>query len=493
MVERSNLTGREKLYRTDGSRRPDEEVLKECGNIGLRLALLDDAMHGRASSIEPDLQYPPRLFLSYKWGSETENAWVAQLAQRLTRHGWDVVFDQLRDETVDRSVEEFVSRLVSCRVFVAVLSRAFITSAIEAKHASWVFEEMQCALIARSRMRLVGIVPPTLARSMVDPTPAPVRMPPRPDELAIVVEEMETPEFHEVYEVRDTDGLERFLDQSLTYNGPGLDQTKRAWVAERLARSGDEAPLREILERYPFVSGAWRRLIVLLRDRGDIQSALEATRQGLKHVDESGERLAIEHEQIELLKRCGDRIGAAKASSRLIDRRPRDWVAHYHLGDLLDDAGEPWAARSHLLLACHDKDSGAAPHNTLAVVYMGLGLLSRAAEELERALAIDPMLAPAHRNLEKVRAAKAGSTQPEVKEVSGPLPGCSDCEAIFVPREDRPFICAACGASQVKAVPCDVCGAEGLSLIGVSEGGGVAFLCPICRVGTIVSKDHAGL
>ena len=103
-------TGRENLYRADGSRRPDAEVLKEGGHLGLRLALLDDAMHGRAASADYDVQYPSRLFLSYKWGSEAENAWVRQLAHRLTQHRWDVVFDQWRDEAADRSVEEFVLR-----------------------------------------------------------------------------------------------------------------------------------------------------------------------------------------------------------------------------------------------------------------------------------------------------------------------------------------------------------------------------------------------
>jgi len=118
----STNTGRANLYRSDGSRRSDAEVLKEIGHIGLRLALLDDAMYRRAGAFEPDLQYPPKLFLSYKWGSEAENAWVTQLAQRLTKHGWDVVFDQLRDETSDRSVEEFVSRRCGClgRAVVAV-------------------------------------------------------------------------------------------------------------------------------------------------------------------------------------------------------------------------------------------------------------------------------------------------------------------------------------------------------------------------------------
>jgi hypothetical protein len=91
MAEQANTTGRANLYRADGSRRPDAEVLEECGNIGLRLALLDDAMHRRANSTDSASRYPPRLFLSYKWGSDSENAWVAQLAQRLAERGWDVV------------------------------------------------------------------------------------------------------------------------------------------------------------------------------------------------------------------------------------------------------------------------------------------------------------------------------------------------------------------------------------------------------------------
>lgn len=470
-------------------------MLNESGNIGLRVALLDDAMHRRGASVEPDSWYPPQLFLSYKWGTETENAWVAQLARRLTKHGWDVVFDQLRDETADREVEDFVSRLVSCRVFVAVLSPGFVASAIQARRASWVFDEMQCALLARSRMRLVGIVPPAgLAQGAVEPTPAPIRMPPRAGELAVVVEAMTRPEFDEVHEVRDAADLERLLDRSLTYSGPGLAAAERAWVVERLVRVGDEASLREILDRHPFVSGAWRRLVVLLRDRGDTRAALDAAQQALVHVHESGERLALEHEQIDLLKGCGDRVGAAQAATRLIDRRPRDWIAHFHLGDLLDDAHEPWAARSHLLLACRGTDSDARPHNTLAVVYMGLGLLARAAEELERALSLDAALATAQRNLEKVRAARATPSPLDVKEVKGPLPGCSACEAIFMPREDRPFTCAACGASRPASTgPCVVCGAEGLCLIGVFEGRGAVLRCPICRTGAITSKDHATL
>ena len=454
-------------------------------------------MDRHLASGDPDLQYPPRLFLSYKWGSEAENAWVAQLAERLTKHGWDVVFDKWRNETADRSVEEFVSRLATCRVFVGVLSPAFIDFAIEGKHASWAFDEMQCAVIAHAddRMRLIGVVPPAeLAEVTVELTPPPVRMPPRPDQLSIVIQAQLQPKFEEVFEVRNWDDLEQFLKRLLTYEGPKLGDAEREWVAERLATGGKEISLREILGRHPFISAVWRRLVVLLRDHGDLQGALKATLQALEHVCVSEEKLAFEHEQIELLRRCGDRVGAAHAATCLIDRYPRDWVAHFHLGEMLDDADELWAARNHLLLACRGTDLRAAPHNALAVVYMGLGLLSRADEELERALSIEPALAIARRNLEKVRAERATSTRSEPTEINGPLPGCSSCEAIFVPREGRPLTCAACGASRsARVVPCDICGAEGPAPAGAFQGGAVAVRCPICHAGTMTSKRHTSL
>jgi Flp pilus assembly protein TadD len=485
-------TGRANLYRIDGSRRPDAEVLAESGNIGLRLALLDDAMHFRASSAEADLLYPPALFLSYKWGSVVEDAWVRDLAERLTRRGWDVVFDRQRDETVDRTVEAFVSRLVKCRVFVAVLSPAYVASAFAASRPTWVFDEMQCALVARDRMRLIGIVPPKeLTTAAVAAPLTTVEVPQIP---AIVVQPMPKAEFHELHEVRYGDDLERFLDASLTYAGPRLDDADRAWVVERLSRANDEASLRQILERHPFVSGAWRRLVVLLRDRGPLQSALEAVQRALEMVQEPAERLPFLHEQIELLKRNGDRVGAAQAATQLIDQRPRDWVAHFHLGDLLDDANDSWPARSHLLLACRGGDSQAAAHNTLGVVYMGLGLLARASETLEHALRIDPTLAMARSNLDKARAVLAASHEPGAIEVEGPLPGCSGCDAIFVPRADRPFICAACGASKrASTSPCELCGTDGVAPILTIGGNYMPVRCPICRTGTVTSKDRARL
>ena len=64
------------LYRPDGSRRSDAEVVSEWGKIGLRLGLLEEAIQRRGDAQEHHVHYPLRMFLSYKWGSPAEtNGW----------------------------------------------------------------------------------------------------------------------------------------------------------------------------------------------------------------------------------------------------------------------------------------------------------------------------------------------------------------------------------------------------------------------------------
>src|SRR5262249_17979445 len=130
------------------------------GKIGLRLALLDDAIHRRAEAGEISVHYPLRMFLSYKWGSPVENEWLATLAQKLAQRGWDVVFDRYRNETVDRSVEEFVSRIATCRVFLAVATPQYIAHAINpSQEPTWVFDEYQAAIINETAHYCIALAP----------------------------------------------------------------------------------------------------------------------------------------------------------------------------------------------------------------------------------------------------------------------------------------------------------------------------------------------
>src|SRR3954454_6360282 len=69
------------LFSDDGTRRSDDEILAEHGNVALRKAKLDDAM-GRLAAM-PNVAYPPSIFLSYKWESESHRNDAAVLADAL--------------------------------------------------------------------------------------------------------------------------------------------------------------------------------------------------------------------------------------------------------------------------------------------------------------------------------------------------------------------------------------------------------------------------
>jgi|GEM_PF-2593054 len=479
--------------RPDGSRRSNDELRAEGGDIALRLALLDEAMQARVQSNGPDLPYPPRLFLAYKWGSPAQDAWVAALARQLADRGWDLVFDGQRDEAVDRTVEAFVGRLVGCQVFVAVLSQDYLATTLDPRHPTWVHDEMQCALLLRDqgRLRLVGIVPPPPLDAAVPRPPAEVRMPPRPDQLAIVAQAYQSPRLDELYRLATQAELAPLLDQHLTYHGPVLDAAARTWVAERLRPQAGDAALDELLARHPFVAEAWRQRVVRQRDRADLAAALTSSEQALAALTDPLQRLGFERERIALLKRLGKRSAAAQAATRLIAERPHDWVAHWQLGDLLDDGQAWWAARAHLLLAQREAPTGTSdPALTLAVVYMALGLLTPARQTLQALLAWDPDNHRAQRNLARVQAALAdgsGGDAATWTTLSGPLPGCSDCRALFIPAPQQPVFCAACAAPRAAdAAPCRLCGADGwLPLPEVDAPAAAAQRCPVCRSGQI--------
>ena len=134
---------RQAVYREDGTRKSENELRQELGPIGSRLALLDDAAYRRVTSLQTEVNYPPQLFLSYKWGEDAENAWVHRVADKLRRNGWEVICDASRDKEVDRTVEEFVSRLVNCKVFAAVIDPGYLEHAVHPRHPTWVFDEYQ--------------------------------------------------------------------------------------------------------------------------------------------------------------------------------------------------------------------------------------------------------------------------------------------------------------------------------------------------------------
>lgn len=344
-------TGRHNLYREDGSRRAEEDVWREFGPIGYRLSLLDDAVHRRVSNLETEINYPPRLFLAYKWGTETHNGWVRDLARKLTSRGWDVVVDAFRDETVDRSVEDFVSRIITCRVFAAVITPAYMESAVDTRRPTWVFDELQVALLASEHIRL----------------------------LTLWCEGDKLPPFPLIIDLRGEDdaGIEALLDDHLNYDGPTLDAgecTRLRSLLEHI-RADEEIALnhvprlREELARYPFVHAIWRTLVCILRDNDKVQDALQAAEEAIHHVHPWDQRVGFERERIVLLERLGRKRECLQAACELISVHTLDWYGHFQIGNQLDDAGDLWAARNHLRIACGQPNASPVAYNTLGVVY----------------------------------------------------------------------------------------------------------------------------
>ena len=515
----ANLRGagwRNNLYRPDGSRRPDTEVVAEQGKIGLRLALLDAAVHDRVQPGKFPVHYPPRLFLSYKWGSDKANQWVARLAEKLARRGWDVVFDGYRDETVDRSVEKFVSRIGTCRVFLAIATPEYIAHAINpSQQPSWVFDEYQAALMDETAIYRIALAPDGRVAAPESRDTALFRLSETADRIlpdfppiifedgkprvavpAVVMQTNRRPRFDEILAMPDEDGLDELLDRHLTYDGPRLGDSERSEIVEVLSeldRGGHDADdtvirLQALLAQYPFVFAMWRMLYLELSGAGRLAEAAEVLERAAASVHPRDGGLMLQRERVEVLHRLARPADAMRAASEILKTRPRDWAAHFYVGNRLDDCNELWGARNHLLIACDDVLASAEAFNTLGVIYMGLGFLLRASQCFDTALKRDPSLERAKTNLERTLAAQPPHHFANALKVAGPGTGCTVCSAMYPMSTELPVLCRSCGGRRPILGNCPYCGHDGLVACTGRSADPAAVGCPTCRTGSLATK-----
>jgi tetratricopeptide (TPR) repeat protein len=468
-------------------------VVAESGEIGLRLALLDDEIWRRTRAGEHHLNYPLRLFVSYKWGSADENARVARVADALSARGWDVVFDRYRDESVDRTVEEFVSRIVSCAVFVAVATPAYIAHGMNpVAEARWVFDEVQAAMSSELGLYRIALTPdgrlavpeldadlPLLRRS---DTTAPFG----PGIPAIVTATVQEPRFDEIHRFPDEEDLDGWLDERMTYRGPRLTLAQRAALLAALERAdSDVDALRALTREHPFAFEVWRTLVLRLTAAGQLDEAVDALTRAIESVHPWDNRLLLERERIDLLNQLGRPREAVTAAIALVASRPSDWVGHFYVGNHLDDCDELWGARNHLLLACRDRFAEAEAFNTLGIVYLGLGFLLRARQSFEAALRRDASLDRAARNLTRAMEAEPPHALAEAARFTGQGIGCDVCPAVYPLTAQLAALCAACGGRRPVAGACPYCGHDVI----VPAAAGMSIRCPTCRQGTLTTID----
>jgi hypothetical protein len=253
--------------------------------------------------------------------------------------------------------------------------------------------------------------------------------------------------------------------------------------------------LREALDRAPFVAALWRCVVSILRDRGDLVGALQAAEEAIAHVHVWDQRVSFERERIIMLDRLGRSLECLQAACELASVHTLDWYAHFQIGNQLDTAEELWAARNHLKLACASPHAQAAAHNTLGVVYLGLGFFVLAERCFEKALKLDRSLEMAQRNLDRARGA-AGPRRDRT-HLDASVIGCSNCSAIFFLSREQPVLCRGCGAHRPFDGPCPYCRLDqGLdSVVGFMKVDGEMRTpeCPICKAGMLTTKNSIEL
>jgi tetratricopeptide (TPR) repeat protein len=499
------------LYDADGNRRNNRDVLEELGNVALRKALLDEAM--QHVSATPAAFYPPRIFLSYKWESDELKAWVTSLADELMAVGWNLVFDRDYDQRIHRTVEEFISQLMGCGIFLAIATPAYVDNAIyPPRHdPSWVFDECQSAMLGELRLHRIALTPngELLIREAKDqiwrisPTVA-ATAPFRPGHhgMGIWIEEATAPTFDEIHRMPDRNGLSQWVAKNMTFTGTAMTSADATSLSHEIKEVDHSLTLdavnietidrlKGLVARYPLVSGPRLRLIDALRAVGRPFDALQVCQESVRTVDRRNQWRRLVRLEIELLQDTNNRRGAFETALSLIDRYPSDWLAHYVIGDFLDDFGELWGARNHLRFAVATTFTPAGVYNTLGVVYQKMGLLMCAKRSFQAALQNDPQEPNAGANLDMT--AHLPQTHALANRLTANMTGvgCTQCDAIYPLNDDQPVICARCGITRATAGLCQACGHDGVAafIAGLPSG----WACPTCRRGSLEERSRFDL
>lgn len=518
------------FVRPDGSRRTREEAIRLVGLRAVWVAELNEAVQVQLEAAPP-LSVPPRIFISYRWGSEADNDWVANLAESLRERGYGVQFDR-HDKPPDLPVPEFVARIAGCHWFLAVIDPGYIervgTYTPTTTYDGWVFDEYNLAahLAFGNRIRMVGLVRKgeQLPRGFRYPQPG------RSGNAA---------------DVRDAKQLTAALDQVFppVRNVPPRDQLA---AAEKLIQASHEAAKQGRLDDAFRLAGDAAAACPGIID-GHAQLARVATRlpRAAKGLQAAKRALEINPDELEMLliaAACAyDRGLASEAAQycvsildRDVGRATKNYVAaaHYYLGNVLDDLSRSHAAVAHLEISRAMAPDIASRHNDAGVAYRRLDEIDKALSCFADGLELEPnsidlllnqaaALAEAGRVVESrlslQRLAQVRPDHPAIRPLTtvldaweangGPLPrllprpapidankitSCSRCSARVPLPARKVVLCAGCGDSRTaEPGACEVCGRDGVVPVGIAIPG-VSVICPFCREGALKLTSAAG-
>ncbi len=507
------------LRRPDGSARPPRDAAKYVGWRTVWVAQLNEAIEARLSG-PPPLSFPPGIFISYRWGSDAENAWVADLAHSLKTRGYAVTFD--RDEPKDLDVPDLVSRVADARYFVAVLDPGYVErigrgDENEATKDGWVFDEYNTAamLSKHGQTRVLGFLRSgtTLPRGFREPRPGTpgntldVRT---PAQLGLVIDDV-------------FPSIESAPDEAVVERARGLlRRSHECLQTDRFPEAMDSAS--ELAELLPgVIDGIVQKIRVAL--------AVGWPAEGLASAEEA---LTLAPRSRELLLAAGIFANGASQPRRAIahlalmlemhSEESGDDIAqaHHALGSALDDVDEVYAGLAHLEICRSMAPKSVDVLNTLGFVYRRANEMDRAIASFDDAVALEPdnvkvltnraatlveagrssdadealdalaAAEPEHPGVDSLRELvariRAGEAPPVLVERAAREADqwghCSHCAAHIPLDSERQLVCARCGSSLAPAErTCPNCGSDGRVFPGLSAG--LACLCPFCRKGSL--------
>ena len=458
---------------------------------------LDKALREKQSNPRP-LSVPRRIFISYRWSTPEQDAWVARLADRLVARGNFVVFDRhVQREPAPLSVPELVSRIADCHFTLVVLDSNYIKriTARSRKESpeGWVWDEFQTALAFADAglNKIIGF--------LRDDTPLPAWFVPFQPHRA-----------GNTFDVRNERAVEQVVDRFFAQSG-GIPDPAWAREAARLLhdsmvaeRHGDVAAAdtlalnaAKLVPEVPDGNARRARTAYVCHEFAD---ALAAARTALDLEPGNDEALLYGAAAAADLGHWEDCMQLARVA---LDRDAANYNAHFSLGKGLSARNQIEPAIAHLNIARTGLAHGAQIHAAAAEAYRKIGRPGEAVECLQTALrhaaaarheplllnlaaasieagnarsareAIANLSARFPRNnaigvLKEVLGSWEASRGPPPNLMGGVLPvgklglvSCDECDASIHYSNPSDCLCAGCGAvrSLKEPMPCRYCAA----------------------------------
>jgi len=471
------------------------------------------------------LSVPPRIFISYRWGTPESDRWVARLHEELVARGNDVVFDRDVQQRPQAAVwvPELVARVADCHIFLAVLDTGYVERITPRSRnqspEGWVWDEFQTAL-AFAQEGLIQIlallredVPlPTWFRPFQPGVPGNTFDVRATGERARVVERFFTPHGIAPEPARGRRAM-ALLHESRQAEARGDATAANALAAEAAALIPEipDGHLREAETAYacrrpPEALTAARRVLAI--EPGSERALLlgSAAAADLQEWETcmAFARLLVErdrgnHNARFLLGRglnARDQVEPAIAQLEVARKGlPHAPQVHGEAAAAYRRAGRPADAMKCLEDGLErDRREPLLVNYVAAAIEANQGMTAvQTLQELARRFPQSGFLAPLTEVL--TRWATTEGPPPVLTKVVRPKErlgtvGCDACPAAITIASETDLLCAGCGA--VRSAPhqagagCRLCGADGRIAPQLAAGPiRVSWVCPYCGTGSV--------